>query len=441
MLHRRRNKSASFIDIYPHFRRAKTASISNDENIIDTESTNFPTTAGAFQTSIGGIIGNAFVTKINASGSALVYSTYLGGSGGDSGFGIAVDGSGNAYVTGDTESTNFPTANALQPTFGGGQIDAFVTKINPSGSALGYSTYLGGSGADDGFGIAVDGLGNAYVTGTTESTNFPTANALQPTSGGSYDAFVTKINASGSALVYSTYLGGSGGDSGFGIAVDGSGNAYVTGDTESTNFPTANALQPTFDGGLGDAFVTEIDASGSALVYSTYLGGSTGDLAAGIAVDASSNAYVTGFTISTNFPTTAGAFQTNIGGFNGNAFVTKIGPRYSVCLLYDPTKAVHSGATIPIKLQLCDGSGNDLSSSSITVHAISVIQISTSASGAVEDSGNSNPDNDFRFDATLGSTGGYIFNLKTTGLSTGTYKVNFTVTGDSFVYAAPFQVK
>jgi len=123
--------------------------------------------------------------------------------------------------------------------------------------------------------------------------------------------------------------------------------------------------------------------------------------------------------------------------------VAKIGSvaRYSVCLLYDPTKAVHSGATVPIKLQLCDGSGNDLSSSSIAVHAISVTQISTSASGAVENAGNSNPDSDFRFDATLGSTGGYIFNLKTTGLSTGTYKVNFTVTGDSFVYAANFEVK
>jgi hypothetical protein len=136
--------------------------------------------------------------------------------------------------------------------------------------------------------------------------------------------------------------------------------------------------------------------------------------------------------------------QSTYGGGNRDAFVAKIasvGPRYSVCLLYDPTKAVQSGATIPIKLQLCDGSGNDLSSSSITVHATSVTRISTSTSGAVENAGNANPDDNFRFDATLGSTGGYIFNLKTTGLSTGTYKVNFTVTGDSFVYAANFEVK
>ena len=158
-------------------------------------------------------------------------------------------------------------------------------------------------------------------------------------------------------------------------------------------------------------------------------------------MDASENIYVTGGTTSTNFPT-ANAFQSTLGG-TFTAFVTKIAAfaRYSVCLLYDPTKAVQSGAAIPIKLLLCDGSGNDLSSSSITVHAISISQISTSTSGAVENSGDSNSDNDFRFDATLGSTGGYIFNLKTTGLSTGTYSVNFTVTGDSFVYAVNFQVK
>src|SRR5712691_11698552 len=167
----------------------------------------------------------------------LVYSTYLGGSGFDSGWGIAVDGSGNVYVTGSAQSTNFPTANPLQPSFGGGTFqidgDAFVTKINAAGSARVYSTYLGGGGGDDGDGIAVDGSGYAYVTGTTSSTNFHTVNPLQASNaGGTFtgtfgDAFVTKINAAGSALVYSTYLGGSGNDYGNGIAVDGSGNAYV----------------------------------------------------------------------------------------------------------------------------------------------------------------------------------------------------------------------
>jgi Beta-propeller repeat len=404
------------------------------------QSTNFPTTTGAFQTTGNGS-GQAFVTKLTPTGSALVYSTYLGGSGDDSGSAIAVDGSGNAYVSGDTSSTNFPTTTAaFQTTFGGGLSDAFVTKLNATGSALVYSTYLGGSDDDQGNGIAVDGSGNAYVSGGTSSTNFPTTTAAFQTTlrGGLRDAFVTKLSPTGSALVYSTYLGGSGDDSGSAIAVDGSGNAYVSGGTSSTNFPTVNALQSTFGGGTYDAFVTEIDRSGSALVYSTYLGGRVVDYGDGIAVDASGKVYVTGYTFSPNFRT-ANAIQSSLRG-TVNAFVASIGP-YSVCLLYDSTKAVHSGATIPIKLQLCDSSGNDLSSSNITVHAISVSQISTSTSGAVEDSGNSNPNDDFRFDSTLGSTGGYICNLKTTGLSTGTYTVNFTVTGDPFVYAAGFEVK
>jgi hypothetical protein len=239
----------------------------------------------------------------------LLYSTYLGGSGVDSGYGIAVDSSGNAYVTGSTTSTDFPTMNPLQPANGGGS-DAFVTKINPSGSALVYSTYLGGSGDDWGQGIAVDTSGNAYVTGITTSTDFPTMNPLQAANGGGYDAFVSKINPAGSALVYSTYLGGSGYDSGQGIAVDTSGNAYVTGITVSTNFPvTPGAFQTACGGNC--AFVTKFNPSGSALVYSTYLGGSVGY---GIAVDTSGNAYVTGYAFSTNFPVTPGAFQTTCCG-------------------------------------------------------------------------------------------------------------------------------
>jgi hypothetical protein len=292
-----------------------------------TTSTNFPT-VNALQSTLGGFE-NAFVTKINPTGSALVYSTYLGGSGSDEGSSIAVDASGNVYITGFTTSTNFPTANALQSTLAGipGLADVFVTKINATGSALVYSTYLGGSEVDFGNGIAVDTSGNAYVTGSTVSTNFPTANALQATLAGCCNAFVTKMNASGSALIYSTYLGGSGngkfGDGGSSIAVDALGNAYVTGSTLSTNFPTANALQPTFGGGNGDAFVTKINPIGSALVYSTYLGGNNTDLATGIAVDACGNAYMIGSTSSTNFPT-ANALQPTLGG-SGNAFVAKIG--------------------------------------------------------------------------------------------------------------------
>jgi hypothetical protein len=160
-----------------------------------------------------------------------VYSTYLGGSGGDVGLGIAVDSSGDTYVTGYTDSTDFPTMNPLQPVNGGGAFDAFVARLNPTGSALVYSTYLGGSGNDFGSGIAVDSSGNTYVVGATSSTDFPTMNPLQPANGGSNDAFVAELNPTGSALVYSTYLGGSDVDYGFGIAVDSSGSAHVTGQT------------------------------------------------------------------------------------------------------------------------------------------------------------------------------------------------------------------
>ena len=280
-----------------------------------TTSSDFPT-MNALQPSNRGNY-DAFVTKINPSGTALVYSTYLGGdthyyvhygsSGSTHGNGIAVDASGNAYVTGGTTSNDFPTRNALYPNFmsWSPQLeDAFVTKINPSGTALVYSTYLGGQGNDYGNGIAVDASGNAYVTGLTISFDFPRMNLLFPTKlGGTVDAFVTKIDPSGTALVYSTYLGGSSGDDGRGIAVDASGNAYVTGYTASSDFPTTiNALDPTLRGS-SDAFVTKINPSGTALVYSTYLGGSGSDDGNGIAVDASGNAYVTGLTASSNFPT------------------------------------------------------------------------------------------------------------------------------------------
>jgi hypothetical protein len=285
-----------------------------------TFSFNFPT-ANPLQAAFGGGIVDAFVAKVNAAGSALVYSTYLGGSGNDNGLGIAVDASGNAYVTGFTSSTNFPTANPLQAAYGGGIYDAFVAKVNAAGSALVYSTYLGGSGNDNGYGIAVDGSGNAYVTGDTNSTNFPTANPLQAANGGGDDAFVAKVNAAGSALVYSTYLGGSGWEFGQGIGVDTFGNAYVTGLTQSTNFPTANPLQAAFGGGT-DAFVAKVNAAGSALVYSTYLGGSAGDVGDGIAMDASGNAYVTGYTFSANFPT-ANPLQAANGG-SSDAFVAKL---------------------------------------------------------------------------------------------------------------------
>ena len=267
----------------------------------------------------------------------LFYSTYLGGMGTDAGRAIAVDPSGNAYVTGETLSSNFPTiAGAFDTSFNGGGVfgDAFVTKVNPTGSGLVYSTYLGGIGDDQGLGIAVDGSGNAYVTGRTSSTDFPVTRGAFQTSygGGTDDVFVTKLNSTGSALLYSTYLGGSAQDIGNGIAVDTSGSAYVTGVTSSglaatTSFPTTpGTLAPSYIGGSSDAFVTKLTTTGSALVYSTYLGGSGFDEGTGIAVDSlpTPNAYVVGFTSSTNFPTTMGAFQTTFGGGTSDAFVAKI---------------------------------------------------------------------------------------------------------------------
>lgn len=258
---------------------------------------------------------NVFVAKLSYDGSALVYSTYLGGSGlsapqynvyyGDYGYGIAVDSSGNAYVTGDTSSQDFPTVDALEPT----PHNAFVAKLNPTGSALVYSTYLGGSGFDHGYSIAADSSGDAYVTGATTSADFPTANPLQATdhSAHGYNAYVAKFNPAGSALVYSTFLGGSVNDFGRGIAVDSSDNVYVAGYTQSRDFPTANPIQAVnhaqYLQAPSNAFIAKLNAVGSALVYSTYLGGSNWDQGNCIAVDASGNAYVGGYAGSTDFPT------------------------------------------------------------------------------------------------------------------------------------------
>jgi hypothetical protein len=298
----------------------------------DTRSTNFPTTPGAFQTSLRpGSCQAVSVTKLNAAGSGLVYSTYLGGT---SPFchtdpsEIAVDAAGNAYVVGETDAADFPTTfGAFQTTFGGGGAsftDAFVTKLNPLGTGLVYSTFLGGSNDDEGIGIALDALGNAYVSGRTRSSNFPvTGGALKTTLGGSSDTFVTKLNPLGTGLVYSTFLGGSGDEFGGGLALDAQGNAYVTGATSSTDFPvTPGAPQGAF-GGVTDAFVTKLNPLGTALIYSTYLGGSGEDAARGIALNAAANAHVTGTTASLDFPTTPGAFQTSFGGVF-DAFVTKI---------------------------------------------------------------------------------------------------------------------
>jgi photosystem II stability/assembly factor-like uncharacterized protein len=257
---------------------------------------------------------DAFVTKLNASGSGLLFSTLLGGSNEEIGNGIAVDGNGRISVAGQTSSANFPVANAVQSTvnLNGNCATGFVTKLNPAIPSYVFSTYLGGGQCDLANSVTMDGSGNVYVTGRTGSTDFPTANALQPALGGpqfSFDAFVTKFTTNG-AFIYSTYLGGDGSETGFGIAADSSGNAYVTGSTTSTNFPTMNPIQTGSGGNSGDVFVTKLNSQGSAIVYSTYLGGSGFELGRGIAVDSAHNAYVTGSSDSANFPLVAGALRT-----------------------------------------------------------------------------------------------------------------------------------
>ncbi len=290
-----------------------------------TDSADFPL-AGALQTAIKGSA-DAFVAKLSADGSALVYCTYLGGSYDDRAFGIAVDAPGNAYLTGWTYSTNFPvTSGARQRALGGGR-DAFVAKLNAAGSALVYSTYLGGSGNDSGNALAVDALGNAYVAGDTYSTNLPVSGGVQSANAGRQDAFAAKLNAAGSALVWSSYLGGTGDDTATALAIDASGNAYLAGATSSTNFPTASPLQAANAGG-SDAFVAKINATGSSLGFSTYLGGSGGTVAApetatGIGLDGSGNVYVAGYTSATNFPV-LNAYQSAHKGGTLDGFLVKL---------------------------------------------------------------------------------------------------------------------
>lgn len=288
-------------------------------------SANYPTTTGAFQTTFGGDR-DACLTKLNSDGSELVFSTFIGGIGTDVGRAVSVDASGNVFLYMRTTSANFPTTSgAFQTTYGGGG-DVVVAKLNPLGSKLIYSTYLGGSGIETEGALAIDASGNAYVTGTTASLNFPTTpGAFQTKFGGAGDdAFVAKLNADGSALAYSTYLGGSGqAESGFGITVDSGGNAYVVGSTGSTDFPTTEeAFQRNYGGGNVDAFVAVLNAPGSALLFSSYAGGSGNDTAFDIALDAGGNVYVTGFTRSLDFPT-VNAVQPAIGG-NSDAFIMKI---------------------------------------------------------------------------------------------------------------------
>lgn len=366
-------------------------------------STGLPATGG-YQTQMAGTQ-DAYVAKLNPTGTGVIYATYLGGRrAATSGLGIAVDGAGSAYVTGTTNSGTYPvtpnayrssgttfitklapagnalawstyvsapvaslvvddggnvymtggataletTPGVFRPAFSLGR-SPYVAKLNPGGTAMVYATYLSGGGEDDGKGIAVDGAGNAYVVGVTRTTVFPTVNPFQTSLRGASDAFVTKLNPTGTALVYSTYLGGSGEERGFGIAVDTAGQAYVTGWTKSADFPrTSGVFQPAIgyvDPAVSNAFVTKLTASGSGLVYSSYLGGrwcltatvhtclslfnpDEGiDAGTSIAVDASGYAYVGGYATSTEFPLVDSMQPVSVGGDGWHVpMVAKVAP-------------------------------------------------------------------------------------------------------------------
>jgi hypothetical protein len=298
-----------------------------------TDSDNFPTTAGALQTTRGGGA-DAFVVKLNSLGTGFSYATYLGGSLDDEAHGLAVDFSGNAYIAGVTDSTNFPTQNAFQPAKRSGS-DAFISKLTFNGNALSFSSFLGGDDLDWAFAVSTDAADNVYVAGATNSTNFPaTAGSFQRALAGTVDGFVTKITPPGmgpSAIEYATYLGGSGFDKCNALALDDAGNAYVTGLTDSQNFPSSAGTIQTARGGASDAFIAKFNTTGSALVYSTYLGGNSTDWGSGLSVDTAGQAYVTGSTSSSNFPVVpASAFQPALAG-NSDAFIAKVNVSGTAC--------------------------------------------------------------------------------------------------------------
>ncbi|MHA2352154.1 MAG: SBBP repeat-containing protein [Candidatus Thorarchaeota archaeon] len=292
-----------------------------------TKSPDFPM-VNAYNGTHGGGKTDCFVFKLSADGSTLLYSTFVGGGGWDTGMSIAVDSFGSAFIAGYTFSLDFPTVNTNNsiPTSTGDRIlDCFVFKLSTDGSNLLYSTLIGENMSDEGLSIAVDSSGNVFVTGFTTSPDFPTVNAYNSTHGGERDCFVFKLSADGSTLLYSTFIGGAGRDEARSIAVDTLGNAFVTGFTTSPDFPTVNAYNSTYGGGVewdGDCFVFKLSADGSTLLYSTFVGGGEGDWAISIAIDSLSNAYVTGVTRSPDFPM-VNAYDSTHGGFE-DCFVFKL---------------------------------------------------------------------------------------------------------------------
>lgn len=308
-----------------------------------TSSLDIPVSSPAIESVYQGGSNDVFVTKLSPDGARLIYTTYIGGEDEDAEAGIAVDMKGNAYLTGYTWSTKFPTtAGAFQlKNAGNGRLpknnggDIFVSKISPTGDSLVYSTYLGGSLNDRGDAITVDERGNAYITGVSVSNDYPISNrAYQPMQHGSGDVIVTKLNPEGNALIYSTFIGGNQAETGYDVAVDTQGYAYVTGVSWYTQFPTTSGtFQTTYGGGNTDAFAIKVNPEGTGLIYSTYLGGSAQDIGYAIAIDETGAAYITGITDSPDYPVTPEAYQSRKKGMNYDGFITKINP-YGDSLIY-----------------------------------------------------------------------------------------------------------
>jgi hypothetical protein len=293
-----------------------------------TEANNFPVTNGAWQTVFGGI-SDAFVAKLNSTGS-LVYATYIGGPGQETGTGIGIDTSGNAYVSGFTSGSFPTTAGAAQSQYGGGFADAFVVKLNALGSVAVYATLLGGAGNDEAAAIAVDAAGDACIAGYTDSTNLPVYAAVQASPGGEGDALIACLNAAGTAWTMVSYLGGSNLDQAYALAIDASGSLYLAGTTFSPDFPiTSGVFQPANAGGY-DAFLAKLSPGGGMLDYATYLGGNGSDAATTATVGSAGDVWIGGYTTSTNFPV-SGAWQPVTGGsFDG--FISHLSPSAAVLL-------------------------------------------------------------------------------------------------------------
>ena len=296
----------------------------------NTSSSDFPVTPGAFQKHLADGNTDAFVTKLTADGSGLVYSTYLGGTGYDTAFINPVDKQGNTYVMGYTDSKDFPTTRHAFQRHNAGLNDAFVTKLSPKGRII-YSTYVGGSGDDFGFDGNLDEAGHAFLDGYTLSTDFPvTAGALQTEKRGGSDVFAFNIAEDGSGLEYATYLGGSGDDYVLDFGLDDEGNGYIIGYTSSTDFPvTHDAFQTAYGGGNSDGFLTKINRNGSAILLSTFIGGSGDDFVGGVEADRFGNMYLNGYTTSPDFVVTEDAFQRTFGGVQ-DVFVMKLSAKSSL---------------------------------------------------------------------------------------------------------------